>query len=226
MNDMSLLDEGLTKLGVHCGAEEKQQLLDFVELLIKWNRVYNLTSIKDRRQIIIRHLFDSFSLVAFIKQYLCSGLGNTASGNDVSKKRIIDVGSGAGLPGLPLAIIFPQYEFVLLDSNTKKTRFIVQASSDLGLKNTTIESNRSQDFRTDLRFDCIISRALSSLSDIVAMTAHLCVKNGLFMIMKGTFPTQELETLTDEVIVRFIESVDVPGLDAERHIVCLQAKSL
>jgi 16S rRNA (guanine527-N7)-methyltransferase len=221
MSDRLLLDQGLTKLGVHCGAQEKQQLLDFVELLIKWNRVYNLTSITGRRQIIIRHLFDSLSLASFIKQYMSSD-----SANNLSKTRIIDVGSGAGLPGLPLAIIFPQYEFVLLDSNTKKTRFIVQAVSDLGLKNTTIEPNRSQDFRPDLQFDCIISRALSSLSDIVAMTAHLCVKNGLFMIMKGTFPTQELETLTDEVIVRFVESVEIPGLDAERRIVCLQAKSL
>ncbi len=254
---MSLLEAGLAQLGIDCDAHEKTQLTDFVELLIKWNRVYNLTSIQGRQQIIVRHLFDSLSLVPYFEQYLGSGAFSksksepksapkseaklkrqlestsepkpsliSSSGNNLTTKRIIDVGCGAGLPGLPLAIIFPQHEFVLLDSNMKKTRFIVQAVSDLGLKNITIESSRSQDFYPEQQFDCIISRALSSLAEIVAITLHLCVRNGLFLIMKGTNPGQELETLTDEVIVRFVERVDIPKLDAERHIVCLQAKSL
>ncbi len=232
---MSLLDAGLAQLGIDCEADAKAQLIDFVELLIKWNRVYNLTSINGRQQIIIRHLFDSLSLVHYFEQYLGpepfskskpKPISSSANNLTTKQKRIIDVGCGAGLPGLPLAIVCPQHEFVLLDSNTKKTRFIVQVVSDLGLKNITIEPSRSQDFHPEQQFDCIISRAVSSVSEIVAITAHLCMQKGLFLIMKGTNPRQELETLTDEVIVRFVERVNIPKLDAERHIVCLQAKSL
>lgn len=227
---MLLLDAGLAQLGIDCEADEKAQLIDFIELLIKWNRVYNLTSINGRQQMIIRHLFDSLSLVHYFEQYLGPEPFSKSKPKPISSlattKRIIDVGCGAGLPGLPLAIVCPQHEFVLLDSNTKKTRFIVQVVSDLGLKNITIEPSRSQDFHPEQQFDCIISRALSSVSEIVAITAHLCMQKGLFLIMKGANPRQELETLTDEVIVRLVERVNIPKLDAERHIVCLQAKSL
>jgi len=216
---MPLLDEGLSQLGLDVETHLKAQLIEFIDLLVKWNRVYNLTSVKGRDQMIVRHLLDSLVLVHFIRRYL------TPQSQATPKKRIIDVGCGAGLPGLPLAIVFPQYDFVLLDSNSKKTRFIVQVVSELALKNITIESCRSQDFHPEQQFDCIVSRALSSVSDIVAMTAHLCAQNGLFLLMKGTNPKQELETLTDEVIVRFVERVDIPKLDAQRHVVGLQARS-
>lgn len=219
----------MAALNLECGEHQKKQLLDFAALLLKWNRVYNLTSISDPQQIIIKHLLDSLTLVPFL-QGPRSGPEPVGSPELVDGqqggKRIIDVGSGAGLPGLPLAIMFPDYNFLLLDSNSKKTRFIVQAVSELGLKNCHVETSPVQDFQPDRRFDIVTSRALTSLVEMIEKTAHLCAKNGLFLLMKGTFPTQELETLPDEVIVRSVDRVEVPGLDAERHIVCLQDKAL
>lgn len=209
--DNALLDKGLAGFGLNYAPEVKKQLIDFVDLLIKWNRLYSLTSINDREQIFIRHIFDSLSLIDFLE--------------DKKLKRIIDIGTGAGLPGVPLAICCPDREFVLLDSNTKKTRFIQQVVTDLGLKNITIETARAEALQVVEKFDCVLSRAVTSVSQLMTISAHLCAKDGLFLIMKGTYPTQELETVPDGVIVRAVESVSVPGLDAQRHIVCLQANS-
>ena len=196
-------------MGRVCDDGQQQCLLDFSTLLLKWNRVYNLTAISDPQQVISLHLLDSLTLLPYIQ--------NQQAHN------VIDIGTGAGLPGFPLAICCPDIDFMLLDSNAKKTRFIIQAASELGLKNIRVTTSRVEAYRPQARFDTVISRAVSTLSDLLDLSTHLGTTKARFLFMKGTYPTEELECLPDEVIVRSVDRVDVPGLDAQRHIVCLQS---
>ncbi|RLA23280.1 MAG: 16S rRNA (guanine(527)-N(7))-methyltransferase RsmG [Gammaproteobacteria bacterium] len=196
------LSDGLAQLDLPVDEETIGKLIQFVTLLDKWNKVYNLSAIRDPEQMVDLHLLDSLAVTPFL------------SGNN-----FLDVGTGAGLPGIPLALVCPDQHFVLLDSNGKKTRFIQQAVLELGLKNVVIIHSRVEDFHPTELFDAIISRAFASLSDMLAGTAHLAVKGGLLLAMKGRLNEQEQGALPEEVQIEEVIELTVPGVDAERCLV-------
>jgi 16S rRNA (guanine527-N7)-methyltransferase len=178
-----------------------EQLLGFIKLIEKWNKAYNLTAIRDREAMVRLHILDSLAIVPFIEG-----------------KRVIDIGTGAGLPGIPLAIYLPEIEFTLLDSNAKKTRFVQQAILELKLKNVSVCHNRVEHYHPEKSFDTVITRAFASLSDIVDLTAHLLSKDGALLAMKGQAPdVPKLESAKITLI-----PVNVPGITAERCLVRIQ----
>jgi len=196
-----ILFSGLESLNLSLSDDKIGQLLGFINLLEKWNKAYNLTAIRGREDMVRLHLLDSLSISPFIKG-----------------KRVIDIGTGAGLPGIPLAIYLPEIEFVLLDSNAKKTRFVQQAILELKLKNVSVCHNRVEQYHPDKGFDTAITRAFASLSDIVEFTAHLLNKDGVLLAMKGQAPdVPKLKSATTTLI-----PVNVPGIDAGRCLVRIQ----
>ena len=214
MNERSpakVLEQGLEQMSLETTAEARSQLLKYIDLLAKWNHTYNLTAVTNKQQMVIRHLLDSLSICRYIP-YKKGG-------------RILDVGSGPGLPGLPLAMVFPQLEFVLLDSRRKQIRFIIQAISQLGLDNVSVEQARVEAYQPDVLFDLVLSRAFSSMADFFAATARLCLPGGQLLAMKGRLPEYELKQLPPGCRVDTLDSINVPGLQAERHVVLLSQKS-
>ena len=201
MSDADILRAGAAKLGLELDEDTQTQLLAYVELLFKWNKVYNLTAIRDKSEMVSHHLLDSLAVVP----HLWSG-------------RWLDVGSGGGMPGLVLAIVKPDWRFTLLDSNTKKTSFVQQAVIDLGLKNVSVHSGRVEDWRPDYRFDGIISRAFAELGDFLAVSRHLIAPNGRWAAMKGQ-PELELAGVTKGFEIENIVSLKVPGIEAARSLV-------
>lgn len=173
-------------------------------LLEKWNRVYNLTAIRDKEKMVTHHILDSLSVMPFLR------------GGEV-----LDVGSGAGLPGVPLALASPERQFVLIDSNAKKTRFIQQASMELGIKNLTVETVRIEDFHPAKKFDTVLSRAFSSVSQMLLKAGALCKSQGVVIAMKGEYPDIELEDIPQGYSVKAVLPLTVPMLDAQRHIVLI-----
>ena len=203
----ALLISGLDTLGIALPDSSVQQLLDFVSLLGRWNRAFNLTSVRDPQQMVTRHLLDSLAAAPWLHG-----------------RRILDVGTGAGLPGIPLAIAFPDREFLLLDSNGKKTRFVTQAIAELGLGNARAAHARAEQYRTEAQFDSVISRAFSSLHDLVQRAGHLCASGGRLLAMKGTYPVAELHEIPLGYAVTDVLPLRVPGLDGARHLVVLEAR--
>jgi 16S rRNA (guanine527-N7)-methyltransferase len=191
-------------LGIDLDEQKRNLLLAYVELLSKWNRAYNLTAVRDPARMISRHLLDSLA----IAQHLPG-------------QRLLDVGTGAGLPGIPLAILFPEREFHLLDSNGKKTRFLFQVKTALGLDNITIHRQRVESFSPDALFDVILSRAFASLQDMASACRHLLARGGCFLAMKGSFPDGELEAVAALCRVQSVSSIVVPGLGEQRHLIAL-----
>ena len=196
-----ILVSGLEALNLSIAEDKVGQLLGFIKLLEKWNKAYNLTAIRDREDMVRLHLLDSLAIVPFIEG-----------------KRVIDIGTGAGLPGIPLAIYLPDIEFVLLDSNAKKTRFVQQAIIDLKLGNVSVCHNRVEQYHPEKGFDTAITRAFAGLSDIVQLTAHLLNKDGVLLAMKGQAP----EVLELESALTTLIPVNVPGITAERCLVRIQ----
>ena len=196
-----ILVSGLESLNLSIDEDKVEQLLGFIKLLEKWNKAYNLTAIRDREDMVRLHLLDSLAIVPFIEG-----------------KRVIDIGTGAGLPGIPLAIYLPDIEFVLLDSNAKKTRFVQQAIIDLKLGNVSVCHNRVEQYHPERGFDTAITRAFASLSDIVQLTAHLLNKDGVLLAMKGQAP----DVLELESAITTLIPVNVPGITAERCLVRIQ----
>ncbi len=184
------------------------RLVEFVQLLHKWNATYNLTSVRDMRQMLTRHIMDS----VIIHPYL--------QGNQV-----LDVGCGAGLPGIPLAIINPDRNFTLLDSNNKKTRFVKQAKLELQLDNITVVTERIEQYRPETGFDTIVARAFSSIENLVAGIQHCMLPHSIILAMKGTYPLAELDTIPQGYNLDKVEPLNVPGMDAERHLVILKPDS-
>lgn len=183
----------------------QEQFLAYLNLLEQWNQVHNLTAIRDPREMIMLHIIDSLSINRFL-----------------FGKRIIDVGTGAGLPGIPLALVNPNKEFTLLDSNSKKTKFITQVILELGIKNVKVEHSRVEDFHPIDCFDSIITRAFSSLKEMLFATSHLVCTEGHFLAMKGVYPEEEIQQVPDEFRVMHVHALRINGLDAERHIVCIE----
>jgi len=179
-------------------------LLAYHALLVKWNKAYNLTAVRDPEEMIRRHLLDSLSIIPY-----------------VTGDRILDVGTGPGLPGIPLAICFPEKTLVLLDSNGKKTRFLTQAKIELGLTNMTPVQSRIESFSSE-PFDSITSRAFATLKDMVDGSIHLLKENGFFYAMKGLYPTDEIGELDNRTTVVDCFALHVPGEEAERHLVKIQ----
>ncbi len=197
-----LLTDGLTALGLVLDMEQQEKLLAYVALLYKWNKTYNLTAVRDPLEMVGKHLLDSLAILPHLHG-----------------PRILDVGSGAGLPGIPLAIAAPRLELTLLDSNSKKTRFLVQAKGELGLSNLSVVHSRVEQFRPERLFDTVTARAFASLADMLAGTAHLLAPGGCLLAMKGEYPTEELAALPPGVEVREVIALTVPGLQAQRHLV-------
>ena len=198
-----LLVAGLATLGQP--AHLRDPLLAFLHLLEKWNAAYNLTAVREPEKMVTHHLLDSLAVIPHLRG-----------------PRIIDVGAGAGIPGIPLALACPELEFVLLDSNAKKTRFITQAIHELGLANIGVERARAEDHRPAQLFDTVISRAFASLAEMLDMTQHLGAPHGVFVAMKGNYPHDELTAIPPSFRVDGVEPVLVPELNAQRHVVLIR----
>lgn len=196
------LQRGCETLGLALESGQEKKLLAYLELLAKWNNAYNLTAVREPGQMVTRHLLDSLAVASHLRG-----------------DRVIDVGTGAGLPGIPLAILYPQRDFSLLDSNGKKTRFLFQVKTDLRLDNMQVHHQRVESFRSSEPFDAVISRAFASLADMVAGCRHLLADDGRFFAMKGTYPEQEIAALDPSCEVIAVNSLEVPGLSEQRHLV-------
>lgn len=201
----SLLDPLLSELATPCADGCLDRFIRFIELLQKWNQIYNLTSVRDARQMLPRHILDSL----VIRPYL-------------QGSQILDVGCGAGLPGIPLAIAEPQRHFTLIDSSSKKTRFVKQAVNELGLVNVTVVNERIENFKPESGFDTIVARAYSSIETLLTGITHCLKEHTRVLAMKGIYPLAELESITNGFTLQAVERLTVPGMDAERHLVILQ----
>lgn len=200
-----LLTTGLQQLPLTVTEPVQQQLLAYVALLEKWNRAYNLTSVRDPAQMVIRHLLDSLAILPHVRG-----------------PAILDVGSGAGLPGIPLALVCPQWRFVLLDSNGKKTRFITQAVAELGLDNVQVVHGRAEEHKPKQPYNTIVSRAFTSVENMLNMVGGLCAPGGCLLAMKGVYPVAELDHLPETYKVSGVHEIVVPYLEAERHVVVVE----
>jgi 16S rRNA (guanine527-N7)-methyltransferase len=201
-----LLEDGIYELGLEERLAGDDRLMEYITELMNWNRIYNLTSVRKPTEIVTRHILDSLSILPYL-----------------AGTRILDIGTGAGLPGIPLAIACPEREFVLLDSSSKKLRFVQQTLAILKLDNVTLEHRRVEDYQPQERFDSVMCRAFSELREIYRHAARLCNQGGRVLAMKGIYPVAEIESLDDRQVIEQVVPLTVPGLDAERHLVCMQA---
>jgi len=198
-----ILVSGIASLNLNVTDHQVEQLLDFIKLIEKWNKAYNLTAIRDREEMARLHILDSLAIVPHIEG-----------------QRVIDIGTGAGLPGIPLAICLPEISFTLLDSNAKKTRFVQQVVLELKLKNVDVIHSRVENYHPEKAFDAVLTRAFAGLPDIVRLTAHLLAQDGVLLAMKGQTPDAELAEI---IAKKSVISVSVPGSDVERCLVRIQS---
>lgn len=202
----SRLQSGLDQLNLQLSSELKDLFLNYLRLIHKWNKAYNLTAIRQPEAMLDLHLLDSLAIVPLVKQL--------SPGN-----RLIDVGTGAGLPGVVLAIVDPSLEISLLDTNGKKCRFLNQVRIELGLENIQVIQNRVENYQPVKLFDLVLSRAFATLKDITDNAAHLLSNNGRFLAMKGRYPEQELEELSPQFLFEKAYPLQIPGLDVERYLI-------
>jgi len=198
------LNIGLTGLDIEASEEQRFKLITLLEQLIKWNKTYNLTAIKTPQEGLVLHLLDSLAVLPYLHH-----------------KQLLDVGTGAGFPGLPLAVLLPEVKFTLLDSNSKKIRFIRQQIHTLQLDNVEAIHSRVED-QQELEFEAIISRAFASISDMIAWTEHLLAKNGSWLAMKGHYEENEVKEISLQVQVVANHRLSIPGLDAQRCVIELK----
>lgn len=194
--------------------QQIELLLAYLQLFIKWNKTYNLSAIRQPEEMLSKHLIDSLSLVALMVKEAAT-----------QPQNYIDVGTGGGLPGIPLAIFLPHCKITLLDSAGKKMRFLFTVKQELGLNNVTIENRRVESFIPAVLFDGVTSRAFASLKDMTTLCEHLLTSNGKFWAMKGVFPSDELSELAKHYIVVDRHELTVPGVDGERCVVVLQKEN-
>jgi 16S rRNA (guanine527-N7)-methyltransferase len=202
-----VLIEGLTDSNIAVNKEQQEKLIDYVLMMNKWNKTYNLTSVRDPREMMIKHIIDSIIISPHITE-------NT----------YIDVGTGPGLPGIPLAIMHPNKTFILLDSLGKRVRFMKQVAYELGIDNIQPVQARVEDFHSTIRIDAVLSRAFASLKDMLHWCQHLVDSSGTFLALKGQLPQQEIEQLPDNFILRDVIELQIPKLEGDRHLIKIQKK--
>jgi len=200
-----ILATGIDKMAVSVTAEQQEQLINFISLMHKWNKAYNLTSVREPEQMVIKHLLDSLSVAPFI-----------------DGKQVIDVGTGPGLPGMPLAIVHPHVQFTLLDSLGKRVRFMKQCVHELGLTNVTCLHSRVEAHQKSEPYDIVLSRAFASLKDMLHWCEHLVDSDGKFLALKGQFPQSEIDEVSSHFRVDTITALEVPDLVGERHLVTIR----
>lgn len=210
MNLEQQLAAGIAALGLALPEGAEAKLLAYLALLDKWNRVYNLTAVRDAERMVSHHLLDSLAAVPYFQ------------GGDPDSVRVLDVGSGGGLPGVPLAIARPELQVTLIDSIAKKTAFLLQTKAELGLSNLNVVTGRVEDFRPETGFDVITSRAFSDLREFATLTRHLLRPGGRWLAMKGLYPNEEIAQLPAYVKVSADHALVVPGLEASRHLIVLE----
>jgi 16S rRNA (guanine527-N7)-methyltransferase len=203
------LAAGSAALGVDIDDAAQAKLLAYVALLQKWNRIHNLTAIRESERMVTHHLLDALAALPHLPQR--------------RMLRLIDVGSGGGLPGVPLAIARPDWRVTLLDSNRKKTTFLRQVAAELGLPGVAVAAARVEDYAPQVRFDVAISRAFAPLPQFVAAARHLVASGGLLVALAGEYPHEALADLPPGFHVSALPRLDVPGLGGERHLVIVQA---
>ncbi len=208
MSSADGLERGLAALGLTLRADELAKFERYLDLLEKWNRVYNLTAIRGRERMVTHHLLDSLAILPHVRG-----------------PRVLDVGSGAGLPGIPLTIANAELQVTLLDSNHKKTAFLHQAVAELGLKGAAVEAERVESWRTSARFETIVSRAFSDLGEFVTASGRLLAPGGIIAAMKGVYPGEEIERMPGGFQVVNVVKLAVPELDAERHLVIVAPRA-
>ena len=201
MSHDQLWQQGLEQLDCHPTEEKLSQLKQYVELLNRWNKTYNLTAVREIKDMIPLHIFDSLVVADFIQGDNC-----------------LDVGSGAGLPTIPLAIMQPDREFMAVDTNGKKTRFIQQAIIELDLKNAKVAQTRIENWQSDVKYDAIISRAFASVYDFLEGSSAQLASNGTLYAMKGQYPEGELQYIPKQYTLTQSHSMTVPFVDGERHL--------
>lgn len=204
-NCRETLVQGLAALDLTISEVQCGQLLSFIQLITKWNKAYNLTAVREPLDMVNLHLLDSLAILPHVKP-----------------ARVADIGTGAGLPGIPLAIAMPECHFTLVDSNSKKTRFVQQAVLELKLKNVEVLHSRVESLQPEAPFSTVISRAFASMNDILRLTNHLLAGDGVLLAMKGQVPEQELAQLNSNYTVIPLK---VPGIDAERCLICMEKQN-
>jgi 16S rRNA (guanine527-N7)-methyltransferase len=203
-NLLTFLQQTLTANQFTLTSKIQDQLIAYLELLIKWNKTYNLTSIRDPEEMITKHLVDSLSI-----------------GSHIIGKNILDVGTGGGLPGIPLALMQPERKFALLDSNRKKTIFLTHVVQALQIENVKIVCERVEKFNPGYCFDTIMTRAFATLKQFIELSQHLLCKDGCFLAMKGEYPQAEIAELGSEYSP-IVYDLKINGLDAKRHLVLVK----
>lgn len=206
MSQQAILHQGIEAAALPISEQIQQRLLDYLALMQKWNKVHNLTAVRDADEMVTLHLLDSLVVLPHI-----------------DAKHLLDVGSGAGLPGIPLAICLPDLDVTVIDSNSKKVSFMRQAKAELGITNLEVLDGRVEDIAPARKFEIIISRAFSDLSLFISLTHHLLDSQGKWLAMKGVYPEAELADLIKKtgVTASKVEVLKVPGLDAQRHLAFL-----
>lgn len=200
-----ILDDGIARLGLNeITASQRDRLVRFVSLIHKWNKAYNLTSVREPEQMMVKHILDSLAVKPF-----------------VTERNVVDVGTGPGLPGIPLAIVLPDVQFTLLDSLGKRVRFMKQALYDMGVENAAPIQSRVEAHNPQQPYDAVISRAFASLKDMLHWCEHLVDSQGKFLALKGQFPQSEIDEVSDHFQIDKVNTLSVPGLEGERHLVTI-----
>lgn len=211
-NEFSLaLEQGAAKLGIELSTAENSTLLQFLTLLHKWNKAFNLSAVRNPRDMLSRHLLDSLSLLPRLRELRAEAADHNFT--------VLDVGTGPGLPGIPLAICMPDSRFVLLDSNGKKTRFVFQACVELDIKNVEVQNTRIENYQSDRQVDIVVSRAFASLADFARGCEAVTGTGTRLVAMKGQYPADEIAALPPQWQVMSTHELAVPDSDGERHFI-------
>jgi 16S rRNA (guanine527-N7)-methyltransferase len=208
ISNADALAHGVAALGLAVTGAQRAQLLDYLELLAKWNKTYNLTAIRETERMVTHHLLDALAVLPQLPRQ--------------DALRVLDVGSGGGIPGLPFAIVRPDWQLTLIDASHKKAAFLTQATIELRLRNVDAQATRVEDFKPSAPYDIVISRAFADLATFAAIAARHLAPRGLLIAMKGVHPDEELAELPPEITVIGKPVLAVPGLDAARHLIIMQ----